>query len=378
MKSTRKRRASAKEQDSEKEWEVEKILKERPKRRKNPKTGRMEFIKEYLVKWVGYNKPSWEPEENLEHSKEILKDFLITQLMKTVKSKKSIQKSPKKGTTNQGADNIALSNKIENKRKASQKPQKSQNSDEPSTLSNCLTNNTISNKKRKNSRRKTKIDNSLTIVEDEDNNYYDIEIVDDMDEGEAKNEISTIIPIKKPQKESPKQEKDNVPMIPMIQEKKTEKNNIINNINVKANDDVGKVSETIYIDGVEEYDDINKYELLPSKVDKFGINKTEEFPYVNFEKEKKSKFLEKKRHIDIHEDDLNDKNIQILSMNSVKIPEKNEDNIKVNVRYKKNGRIYVEDYDYDKIPKDDLISFYNILMKEYFTKGTYYQEVCFN
>ena len=140
MKSTRKRRASAKEQDSEKEWEVEKILKERPKRRKNPKTGRMEFIKEYLVKWVGYNKPSWEPEENLEHSKEILKDFLITQLMKTVKSKKSIQKSPKKGTTNQGADNIALSNKIENKRKASQKPQKSQNSDEPSTLSNCLTN----------------------------------------------------------------------------------------------------------------------------------------------------------------------------------------------------------------------------------------------
>ena len=96
MKSTRKRRASAKEQDSEKEWEVEKILKERPKRRKNPKTGRMEFIKEYLVKWVGYNKPSWEPEENLEHSKEILKDFLITQLMKTVKSKKSIQKSPKK------------------------------------------------------------------------------------------------------------------------------------------------------------------------------------------------------------------------------------------------------------------------------------------
>lgn len=378
MKSSRKRRASAKEQDSEKEWEVQKILKERPKRRKNPKTGRMEFIKEYLVKWVGFDKPSWEPEENLEHSKEILKEFLIDQLMKTVKNKKSIQKSSKNDTANQRADNIAISNNIENKRKASQKPTKSPNSDEPSTLSNCLTNNTISNKKRKNSRRKTKIDNSLTIVEDEDNNYYDIEIVDDMDEGEAKNEISTIIPIKKPQKESPKQEKDNVPMIPMIQEKKTEKNNIINNINVKANDDVGKVSETIYIDGVEEYDDINKYELLPSKVDKFGINKTEEFPYVNFEKEKKSKFLEKKRHIDIHEDDLNDKNIKILSMNSVKIPEKNEDNIKVNVRYKKNGRIYVEDYDYDKIPKDDLISFYNILMKEYFTKGTYYQEVCFN
>lgn len=376
MKSARKRRASAKEQDSEKEWEVEKILKERPKRRKNPKTGRMEFIKEYLVKWVGYNKPSWEPEENLEHSKEILKDFLITQLMKTVKSKKSIQKSPKKDTANQGADNIASSNKIENKRKASQKPPKSPKSDEPSTLSNCLTNNTISNKKRKNSRRKTKIDSSLTIVEDEENNYYDIEIVDDKDEGGVNNEISTIVPIKKPQKESSKQAMD---IVPMIQEKKTEKNNIINNINVKTNDDVGKVSETIYIDGVEEEDEENnKYGLMQSKVDKLGINKADEFPYVNVQKEKKLKFLERKRHIDIHQNDLNDKNIKILHMNCVKIPENNEDKIKVNVRYMKNDRIYVEDYDYDKIPQDYLISFYNILMKEYFAKGTYYQEVCFN
>lgn len=376
MKSARKRRASAKEQDSEKEWEVEKILKERPKRRKNPKTGRMEFIKEYLVKWVGYNKPSWEPEENLEHSKEILKDFLITQLMKTVKSKKSIQKNPKKDTANQGADNIASSNKIENKRKASQKPPKSPKSDEPSTLSNCLTNNTISNKKRKSSRRKTKIDSSLTIVEDEENNYYDIEIVDDKDEGGVNNEISTIVPIKKPQKESSKQAMD---IVPMIQEKKSEKNNIINNINVKTNDDVGKVSETIYIDGVEEEDDENnKYGVMQSKVDKFGINKADEFPYVNVQKEKKSKFLERKRHIDIHQNDLNDKNIKILHMNCVKIPENNEDKIKVNVRYMKNDRIYVEDYDYDKIPQDYLISFYNILMKEYFAKGTYYQEVCFN
>ena len=30
---------------------------------------------QYLVKWIGYNEPSWEPEENLEHAKDTVNDF---------------------------------------------------------------------------------------------------------------------------------------------------------------------------------------------------------------------------------------------------------------------------------------------------------------
>jgi len=43
------------EENSEEEYEVEKILKERTIQGKDKKTGRVIKTKEYLVKWVGYN-----------------------------------------------------------------------------------------------------------------------------------------------------------------------------------------------------------------------------------------------------------------------------------------------------------------------------------
>ena len=70
----------------EEEWEVEKILKERSKRVKDKKTGRYVATKEYLVKWLGFDKPTWEPEENLENCQDILKDFLLSQIMKKLKA----------------------------------------------------------------------------------------------------------------------------------------------------------------------------------------------------------------------------------------------------------------------------------------------------
>ena len=68
--------------DDEQEWEVEKIIKERTTLKKNKKTGKMQECKEYLIKWVGYKTPTWEPEENLEHSQEILKEFLLKEIIK--------------------------------------------------------------------------------------------------------------------------------------------------------------------------------------------------------------------------------------------------------------------------------------------------------
>lgn len=378
MKPTRKRKAVANDQNSEKEWEVEKILNERPKRRKNPKTGKMEFIKEYQVKWIGYKNPSWEPEENLEHCKELLKDFLITQLMKTVKNKKSFQDTPKSDIANDQKIRISSARKVDNKkRNSSQKAPRSPKSDDPSTLSNCLTTNTISNKKRKSSRKKAKRDSSLTVIEEDENNYYDIEIVDDKDEEEDKNEISNIVPIKMPQNESSKKTKETAPI---IQEKKSEKKNNTNFINVKDNEEVGKVSETIYyIDGIdEEEEDEDKIDIISGDADKMGIKKFNEFPYENVQKEKTCKFLERKRQNDFHENELNHKDIKILRINSMKIPERFEDNIKINVNYLKNNKIYVGDFDYDKLPKDYLIIYYNTLLKEYFAKGEYCQEVCFD
>ena len=57
--------------DGEPEWEVEQIL---DKRLRGPRNRRRT---EYLVKWVGYSDEhnSWEPESNLEHSQDIIRDF---------------------------------------------------------------------------------------------------------------------------------------------------------------------------------------------------------------------------------------------------------------------------------------------------------------
>ena len=57
------------------EYEVEKILKERTKTIYNKKLGVTSFKKEYKVKWVGYTRPTWEPESNLNNCQKLLNDF---------------------------------------------------------------------------------------------------------------------------------------------------------------------------------------------------------------------------------------------------------------------------------------------------------------
>lgn len=360
------------DKNSEKEWEVEKILKERPRRRKNPKTGKMEFIKEYLVKWAGYKNPSWEPEENLEHSKELLKDFLITELMKTVKKKNL--KSPQKAIINGKIDIIQSTQKGNKKRKRSQQSQKSPKSDDPSSFSNCLTNNTFPNKSRKNSRKKEKKVTSLTVWEEnEENNYFDIEIVDDKKEEVPKIENNNIFEQKKLKIESIKKKKE---ISPIIGKKKTEMKNII--INAKDKNDEGKISETIYIDGIDD-EDGDLYDFMEKNDNKILKKINDDFLFETPKRDKSTtKFLEMKRHIDIHENILNDKNIKIISINSLNIPERYEDKIKLNVKYVKNNKIYSEEFDSEKIPYTYLFKYYEIFMKEYFSKGNYYQEVCFD
>ena len=84
---------SLSEPSVDEEWEVESILKERTKKTKDKKTGRIKPVKEYLVKWLGYKDPTWEPEENLENCQELLKDFLLSQIMKKLKSSKKPEKT---------------------------------------------------------------------------------------------------------------------------------------------------------------------------------------------------------------------------------------------------------------------------------------------
>ena len=69
------------EEDSEsdisnKEFDVEDIVNERFRKMYNQKKGKYITRKEYLVKWLGYKKMTWEPEENLSNCPLILEKYL--------------------------------------------------------------------------------------------------------------------------------------------------------------------------------------------------------------------------------------------------------------------------------------------------------------
>ena len=70
---------------AEQEWEVESIIGERKiKKEKNKSLKKTE----YLIKWVGYDQPTWEPIENLDNCKKLLNEYLKKQKTKTKKNRK--------------------------------------------------------------------------------------------------------------------------------------------------------------------------------------------------------------------------------------------------------------------------------------------------
>ena len=70
-------------------FEVEKILKHRVRRKKNKKNDPYCNDKfEYLIKWVGYEKPSWEPESCLDNCQELLCEYKAHAFKKNKKNKK--------------------------------------------------------------------------------------------------------------------------------------------------------------------------------------------------------------------------------------------------------------------------------------------------
>ena len=79
------------------EFEVEAIENDRITEYKDPKTRRTKNIREYLIKWVGYRRRSWEPEENLENCLQMLEQYK--------KNKKKLNKGIVKNNKNNSNTN---------------------------------------------------------------------------------------------------------------------------------------------------------------------------------------------------------------------------------------------------------------------------------
>ena len=79
------------------EYEVENILDHKRKRKFNFETKKYYYIKEYLIKWAGYDETTWEPEENLQNCQELLKDYWkLVKINKLRERNRNNNKTPKK------------------------------------------------------------------------------------------------------------------------------------------------------------------------------------------------------------------------------------------------------------------------------------------
>lgn len=348
------------EEDSEKEWEVEKILDERIKRQKKSRKGKVENVREYLVKWVGYKRPTWEPEENLENSKEILGDFLLKQVMEKMDKRNDKPKSNK---------SIIKSERVKSPNKKIKKFTDSLVEEEVSTFtfSNSQNYIGITNKNRKR--------------DDNNNNISVIEEVEDERKYEKKYEISSY-----PQetllkgKKSISQNKRSAKSIKSSRDSKIIENNNLKNSrkNVKINNkeensnELVNFSESKNVDGNyeegKERDNHENYESL--------INTTEK-------KKEVINYLEKKRlrlNQDYIEcDEAENKRFKVIGIYSMKVPKEKEKGIIVNIKYKRNNQIYIQEFNtrLNEIPYEYLVKYYEMFICEIFKGRQYTKELNF-
>lgn len=344
----------------EKEFEVEKIIRMRQRFKKDKKTKKLEKSREFLVKWKGYKKATWEPEENLENCQQLLVEFYNNKNMprkkKQTKDFKSYQiyanHKPKQRFR---PNNSGLKSNKKLKRKNIQ-------IEDPSTFSNSYTNNFKAHFNKKDP-------NEIAIVEDkveEVNMPYDIEIVDD-DNEETK--IASESKVKREGKKEPK--------VFQITDLDEEKKNVQYEVYNEAPVNLDKYEHSVYLD--EEDNDIK----INQKLENEENQKNKE------NKSKVLKYLEKKilRENNYEENDKksvyseeNDNKFKVIGIYNMRVPSDNEKGIIVSIKYKKNNKIFLEEFNtqLEEVPSEYLARYYEMFICENFKGKTYSQELCFD
>ena len=155
------------EDNSQEEYEVKKILRQRKIQKIDKKTGRVIEVTEYLVKWVGYKNPTWEPEENLEHCHDLLKEFLLSEIIKKLKEENN-EKSHSKDK------NKKLLKKKRNNSDNSDNDDSSEEENDNDSSTNYYSMPRCVNRNNKNKMKKLSLDEDDICEDEEDSNGIDM------------------------------------------------------------------------------------------------------------------------------------------------------------------------------------------------------------
>ena len=347
----------------EKEWEVEKILRVRQRLKRNKKTKKTEKVNEFLVKWKGYKKATWEPEENLENCQVLLLDFYqkhnLPKAKRQPKTIKSYQIYAKQKQKQRIIPNTPI---LRNKKRWKNREIQIE---DPSTFSNSYANNLRMHFKKKEP-------NEISIVEDkneEPNMLYDIEIVDD----KANDEIKTTNQSKVKKKIVDKKE----PKVFQITEVEEENKNMNYDVYNEGPTNLDKYEHSIYLDQEDNDNDIQvqeNYEEAPKK----NENKSKVIKYLE-KKIRKDNIFDNGGNMSVRSDE-NDNKFKVIGIYGMKVPQDSERGILVSIKYKKNNKIYLEEFNtkLEEVPSDYLSKYYEMFICENFKGRTYSQELCFD
>ena len=368
-------------EDANKEYEVEKIVKERIVQKKNLRTRKIEPVLEYLVQWVGYKQRTWEPIENLENCKEALGEFLLKQnshinnkrKIKTYLKKKTTKQKIKRKKNNNNLNNITINKNIF---KVTGKISNINNNGNINTNEK----NNLNNKLKKYKKNKDKIKYNKSIDGNSPNQIEKNKTINN--ENEDKKDINKNDNENENEKEKEK-EKDNINN--NIGEKNAKENdNIIKtnlNIGQKENNDSREIINNLNFNENNNNNIIdNNYNFLNEDAISFGqfINAFDcDDPLKNNilgiqdknVDDENGKILEKKFNEEkcLYEDN-NKSKLQVLEINSLKIPKNIKEKFIINITYKNkhDNKIYTRDFETTnkEIPRECLIKYYEHIFFE--------------
>ena len=94
-------------------------------------------------------------------------------------------------------------------------------------------------------------------------------------------------------------------------------------------------------------------------------------------------YLEKKIYFDKYgnDGDINEENnFKVIGICSIKVLENYGKGFILNVKCRRNNKIYYDEFNSHSgiIPREYIIKYYERLISQYFEKGEYFQELCFD